>query len=172
MSQPVGILVAVLLGSGVAVQIAMIGAIGRARASVEAAFISLLATVCGMTALLVVRALTGREARLPAPLNLPAVLAAISVVAAVLLVVGVSGLPAYYGLAGLLAVPFLVGGAYLGPRLGLGLYLASTITGQLAAAAWLDHSGAFGSVPRPINVTRVVGIVVLMLGVILIRRGE
>lgn len=172
MSQPVGVVVAVLLGTGVAVQVAMIGAIGRARGPVEAAFISLLATVCGMTGLLAGRSLGGRSTRLPAPLDQPVLLAGISVLAAVLLAVGSSGLPRYYALAGLLAVPFLVGGAYLGPRLGLGLYLACTIAGQLVAAAWLDHAGAFGAVERPVNLTRVAGIAVLLAGVVLMRRGE
>ena len=60
-------------------------------------------------------------------------------------------------------------GVIVTPRLGAALMLASTIVGQLGAALVVDHFGWFGSTVVPISFTRLLGVVLLALGVILIR---
>ena len=55
------------------------------------------------------------------------------------------------------------------PVLGAALMLASSIVGQLAAALVIDHYGLFGATEIPISGTRVLGVVLLAVGVILIR---
>jgi transporter family-2 protein len=47
--------------------------------------------------------------------------------------------------------------------------LASSIVGQLGAALVIDHYGLFGGTVIPVTATRVIGVVLLGLGVILIR---
>lgn len=55
------------------------------------------------------------------------------------------------------------------PKLGAALMLASSIVGQLGAALVIDHYGLFGATVMPISATRVLGVVMLAVGVILIR---
>lgn len=69
----------------------------------------------------------------------------------------------------------LLGGAYillsilLLPQLGSATLIALIIAGQLLAAIMLDHLGALGLAPHPINMSRLLGGVLLIAGVILIR---
>jgi transporter family-2 protein len=53
--------------------------------------------------------------------------------------------------------------------LGAALMLASSIVGQLGAALVIDHYGLFGATVIPITATRVIGVTLLAVGVILIR---
>src|SRR5688572_30063450 len=55
------------------------------------------------------------------------------------------------------------------PVLGAALMLASSIVGQLAAALVIDHYGLFGATVIQISSTRVLGVALLAVGVILIR---
>ena len=55
------------------------------------------------------------------------------------------------------------------PVLGAALMLASSIVGQLGAALVIDHYGLFGTTVIPISLTRVVGVALLAVGVMLIR---
>ena len=74
-----------------------------------------------------------------------------------------------FSITGVLAVPYLLAASYLAPRIGVGLFLAALITGQLTGGMMLDHLGAFGATVRPIDPVRVVGIGMLLAGVILVR---
>jgi len=55
------------------------------------------------------------------------------------------------------------------PVLGAALMLASSIVGQLAAALVIDHYGLFGATVIHVTPTRLLGVVLLAVGVILIR---
>ncbi len=70
---------------------------------------------------------------------------------------------------GLFGASYVLMSILLTPRLGAALMLASTIVGQLAAALVVDHYGWFGATVIPISLTRLVGVALLALGVILIR---
>jgi transporter family-2 protein len=70
---------------------------------------------------------------------------------------------------GLTAVPYLLAASYLAPKIGVGLFLAALIAGQLGGGVVLDHFGALGAATRPIDVVRVLGIVALLSGVVLVR---
>jgi transporter family-2 protein len=70
---------------------------------------------------------------------------------------------------GLTAVPYLLAASYLAPKIGVGLFLAALIAGQLSGGVVLDHFGVFGAATRPIDVVRVLGIVALLSGVVLVR---
>jgi transporter family-2 protein len=69
----------------------------------------------------------------------------------------------------MLAGPYLFAASFLAPRLGVGPFMAAIIAGQLVAGVALDHVGAFGAAPRPVDLPRLLGIVALIAGVILIR---
>ena len=72
MSDAVWIAVVVTLGVTQAVQVALLGAMNRARGPAEAAYISILGTLAGLTLALTIRSLLGSRPALPAPFDHPA----------------------------------------------------------------------------------------------------
>lgn len=59
---------------------------------------------------------------------------------------------------------------FLAPKLGAAALMATLIAGQLSASVLIDHQGWFGVAQREISLGRVAGIVLLLAGVLLIRR--
>ncbi|MDP4002472.1 DMT family transporter [Methylobacterium sp. NEAU K] len=70
----------------------------------------------------------------------------------------------------------LFGAIYIGlaillvPQIGAGTFLALLVTGQMLASVIFDHFGWIGLAQRPIDVSRALGVALLIGGVILIRR--
>lgn len=56
------------------------------------------------------------------------------------------------------------------PQLGAATFIALVVAGQMLASAGFDHFGMLGLERQPLDATRVLGIVVLVGGVVLIRR--
>ncbi len=169
MTQFIWIAVAVSLGGTSALQVAMLGAMSRFRGPYEASWVSIFGSLAGLSLALTVRSLLGARPILPAPFDRPAVSGAIALGMTIALIGAVRGIPTAYAITGLLAVPYLLAASFLAPRLGVGLFLAAVITGQLGGAVALDHIGAFGAMPRPVDAARLLGIVALMVGVVLVR---
>jgi transporter family-2 protein len=57
------------------------------------------------------------------------------------------------------------------PRLGAATVFACIVTGQMIASLLFDQYGLFGLTQRSIDATRVVGALLLVAGVVLIRRA-
>ena len=163
------IAVTMFVGVSQALQVALLGAMSRARGPSEAVYISILGTLAGLSLALAVRGLLGSRLMLPPPFDQPAATAAIAVATGVFLVLVLRGLPMGFAVTGLLAVPYLVGASVIAPRIGVGLFLAALIAGQLGGGVVLDHLGAFGAATRSIDVIRVLGIAALLAGVVLVR---
>lgn len=159
----------VTLGCTQALQVAMLGAMNRLRGPTEASWVSILGSLAGLSLGLAVQASAGRPLALPSLFAHPVVPAAVSLLAASLLLGLVQGIPAFFGLTGLLAVPYLLAASFLAPRIGVGLFLGAIITGQLTGGVLLDHLGAFGATPHPLDAPRLLGIGALIIGVLLIR---
>jgi bacterial/archaeal transporter family-2 protein len=70
---------------------------------------------------------------------------------------------------GVFGATFIVMSVVATPKLGTALMLAASIVGQLGAALVIDHYGWFGAQVVPISLTRVLGVSLLALGVVLIR---
>jgi len=70
---------------------------------------------------------------------------------------------------GLFGATFILMSVIVTPKLGTALMMASTIVGQLGAALVIDHYGWFGASVIPISLTRLFGVALLTVGVILIR---
>ena len=130
----------------------------------------LTATVVGFSLLLLYRTIIGPTLVFPQPFERPVVWTALFVLALAVLVFVVRGMPPYFALAGLAAVPLLVGAEFFGPKIGIGLYMSAVIAGQLTGSVLLDHVGAFGSPVYRIDAERAVGVAALVLGVVLVRR--
>ncbi len=78
--------------------------------------------------------------------------------------------PWYVWFAGILGCFYVASSVMLLPRLGVALTFGLVIFGQLIVALIIDHFGLFGAVIKTINIYRVLGIVLLVTGVVLIRK--
>lgn len=169
MSQTLYLALALTLGVGGATQTAMIASMGRDRSAMEAAWISILATVLGLSAVLGLRAIRGNAATLSAPFDGPAVFAIAAAAAAVALAISARGLPAYMAATGLLAVAYLVSIGYAVPKLGIALFLSAFTAGTLLGGLGLDHVGAFGGEIQQLTVRRTIAVLLVVGSVIFAR---
>lgn len=61
--------------------------------------------------------------------------------------------------------------AFAAPRIGAAQALSLAIAAQLVVALALDHFGLLGLTPRPVNLAKIAGVVLIVGGVLLVRRG-
>ena len=163
------IAVAIAAGSINALQIALLGGISRDRGAWEATWISMLASLMGMAIILALLAFSATPPALRPPFGWAGTYVAFAVILAGSLIVAGDGLPPHLLLTGLAAIPYLLTASLVGPRLGLAVFFASIVSGQLIGSVLLDHIGAFGTTARPISPARLIGIGALLLGVVLVR---
>ena len=71
---------------------------------------------------------------------------------------------------GLLGVVIVGGYAFVIPRIGLAPAITLAVSSQLILSAVISHYGVLGAVQQPLTVSRIVGILVLLLGTWLIVR--
>jgi len=79
--------------------------------------------------------------------------------------------PWYVWLAGLLGAFYVTVVILMAPRLGVALTFGLLVGGQMISSLILDHFGLLGMAVKPINWGRVLGIVLLIAGVVIIRRS-
>jgi len=82
-----------------------------------------------------------------------------------------ASLPWYAWMGGLYGAFFVAIAAYAAPRIGLASLITIGVAGQIAAALWLDHIGALGLPREPINIGRVIGALLVVAGVVMVRRS-
>lgn len=82
-----------------------------------------------------------------------------------------AGLPWYAWLGGLYGAVFVAVAAYAAPKIGVAALITIGIAGQIAMALWLDHVGAMGLPREPINWGRLLGALLVVAGVVLVRRS-
>ena len=73
-------------------------------------------------------------------------------------------------LAGFLGAFYVACVIILAPRLGVALTFGLVVAGQLSISMIIDHFGLLGIPSHPINWPRVVGILLVIAGVVLIRK--
>lgn len=169
MDQLLYIGVAVMAGLISAAQVGLIGAITRDRGPFEATWISMLASLAGMALVLGVMSAVGRSPNLPSPFDSIGLYVVLFALMAGSLFMAGQGLPRYVLLTGVTSIPYLLAASWAGPRIGIAVFIAAVVTGQLAGSVALDHVGAFGATPRPVDLARAAGIVALLAGLVLIR---
>ncbi|SIS70566.1 DMT family transporter [Neptunomonas antarctica] len=76
----------------------------------------------------------------------------------------------YLYCGGFLGVIFVSGMLYLMPKVGIANMLAAAIVGQLVMSLILDHFGFFGSLVIAVTPSRVIGVLLLLLGLYFIQR--
>ncbi|MEM7110575.1 MAG: DMT family transporter [Bacteroidota bacterium] len=73
-------------------------------------------------------------------------------------------------IAGLLGAFYVAAVIILTPKLGAALTFSLIVTGQMAVSMVLDHFGLMGMPQVPVNWQRILGIALLVVGVLLIRK--
>lgn len=169
MDQVLYIGVAVAAGLVSATQVGLIGAITRERGPFEATWISMLASLAGMALVLGVMSAGGRSPSLPAPYGSTWIYVVLVVAMGGSLIVAGQGLPRYLLVTGLTSIPYLLAASWAGPKIGVTVFFAAVVTGQLVGSVALDHVGAFGAAARPVDLVRLGGIAALVVGLVLIR---
>ena len=134
-----------LAGGLVALQAPINSGLGKAVGTWAAASISFLV---GTVALLLITAISSADVKLG----------------------GLSGLPWYYLIGGLLGAAYVTTVLVSVRTLGAGGVTAATIAGQLTTAVAIDRLGILGLTQKPLSVARIVGVGLLALGVFLIVR--
>jgi len=71
---------------------------------------------------------------------------------------------------GVIGAAYVTVSVILVPRLGPGLLFGTIVAGQMLAALVLDHYGLLGVPTHPVNAGRVAGALLLIAGVVMIRR--
>ena len=65
----------------------------------------------------------------------------------------------------------MVAAAWGVPKIGVALTITLMVAGQLALSLILDHFGVMGVPQQPISLTRIAGVLLVIGGVLLVRRG-
>jgi transporter family-2 protein len=79
--------------------------------------------------------------------------------------------PIGYG-AGLLIGFYGLSATIIIPRLGAASFIAFILIAQLLSSAVVDQFGLFGMVRRPIDITRMVGLIVIVAGIAVMEFGN
>ncbi|HZH44908.1 MAG TPA: DMT family transporter [Lysobacter sp.] len=82
-----------------------------------------------------------------------------------------AALPWYAWIGGVYGAIFVAVAAFAAPRIGLAALITIGIAGQILMALWLDHFGALGMPRMPISPARIAGALLVVVGVVLVRRG-
>ncbi|MCP1483830.1 transporter family-2 protein [Pseudomonas fluorescens] len=83
----------------------------------------------------------------------------------------ISKAPLWMWAGGAFGVCFVALAVMLLPKLGASGFVALALAGQVIASMALDHLGLFGLVEKQLTVSRVLGAVLLIAGVVLIQFG-
>lgn len=84
---------------------------------------------------------------------------------------GLRGVPWWAWTGGLYGVVYVSISAFAAPRLGLASMLTIAIAAQLIAALTIDHFGWLRLAQSPITLTKLAGVLLVLGGVLLVRRG-
>ena len=80
-------------------------------------------------------------------------------------------LPWYAWVGGLCGVIFVIAATWGVPRLGVATTITLMVAGQLFLGLVLDHFGAFGAPQQPVNLGKLAGVALVIVGVLLVRRS-
>jgi len=82
-----------------------------------------------------------------------------------------ANLPAYAWFGGMYGAVYVAVAAFAAPRIGLAALITIGIAGQIVMALLLDHFGALGLPREPANLGRIAGALLVVAGVVLVRRS-
>jgi len=83
----------------------------------------------------------------------------------------IKALPWWIIVGGIIGLLFVAGGIVLVPIIGVALFFVCIVGGQLIGASIADHIGAFGMEIKTISLSKIIGLLLVILGAVLVQRG-
>src|SRR5262245_35138934 len=68
---------------------------------------------------------------------------------------------------GLIVAFYVVTATLLAPRIGVGNFIVLAVSGQIFSSALIDHFGLFGAATRPLDLLRIGGMALVVIGIVL-----
>ena len=84
----------------------------------------------------------------------------------------VKELPFWVVIGGIVGAVFVAGGIIVAPILGIALFFVCVVAGQLTGSILADQFGAFGIPVRPVNMTKLLGLGLVLAGAALVQRSN
>lgn len=81
-----------------------------------------------------------------------------------------AAVPTHYFFGGVLVAFYVLAVTFIGPRIGIGNAIVLVLLGQTLTAALIDHFAWFGTPQVALTQSRVVGCLLVLIGVVLARR--
>lgn len=78
--------------------------------------------------------------------------------------------PVYAWMGGLIGALYVITTVVASPRIGMATFLALVIGGQLVMSLILDHYGWLGATVKPIDLSKLAGTALVVIGILLIKR--
>jgi transporter family-2 protein len=81
-------------------------------------------------------------------------------------------LPWWVVVGGIVGVVFVAGGVMVAPVLGVALFFVCVVLGQLLGSTLADHWGAFGTQVKPVNLMKLLGLALVLVGAALVHGSD
>ncbi|AJP57683.2 hypothetical protein UC34_13180 [Pandoraea vervacti] len=79
--------------------------------------------------------------------------------------------PWWLWIGGVAGVAYMTAALVLTPRLGAASFIVCVIAGQVVASLIIDHFGLMGLMTKPVNLTRVAGVALIVAGMLVVQWG-
>lgn len=83
----------------------------------------------------------------------------------------IRALPWWVVIGGVVGVVFVVGGVIVAPALGMALFFVCVVAGQLLGSTLADQIGAFGMPVKPVDLVKLLGLAMVLVGAALVQRS-
>ena len=81
-------------------------------------------------------------------------------------------LPWWVVVGGIIGVVVVVGSIIVAPVLGIAFFFICIVAGQLLGSTLIDQFGAFGMQVKPVNIKKLLGISLVLVGAVLVRYSD
>lgn len=81
-------------------------------------------------------------------------------------------LPWWVIIGGIAGVIFVAGGIIIAPETGVAIFFVCVVAGQLIGSALLDQFGIFGLSVKPLNLMKITGISLVLIGAFLVQNSH
>jgi transporter family-2 protein len=165
------LLLLLVFGAGIAAatQILVNGAMGEERGVPEALLVSVTVTYGSAVSFMLIRFALLGHLNLNTPGRPLFYLLPLAIIGLLAFLGLMRGLEWYYFLGGLAGAFIVFTIAFAGPRIGIATTSAALIAGQMVGAILWDHLGLLAQAKDPIDALKIVGAILIVVGVVLVR---
>jgi transporter family-2 protein len=83
---------------------------------------------------------------------------------------GLKSAPAYVWIAGALGAFYVTAVILAFPKIGPALTFGLVVAGQMSVSLFIDHFKLLGAQPNPVNTYKIIGLLLIVAGVVMIRK--